>query len=137
MPETITLSDVNSLAAEPEDWPPIESVSYQPQTLNQLIRSESAVEENDKRVLARIVRREELETLHSVRHHRRPRTILHALLLEDGQSRAQLAALTESNPLEEKFDRTLYALREVGLILVDSDSKVERYRLAGIPSEPI
>jgi len=142
MPEIMSLSDVDNFAASEEVWPSLVTSNYRPQSVADIIMSDVREEVVDREAargsVAEIARQEQLATLYSVRESARPRTILHALLLEDGQSSAQIAALIGCNPLDKIFLQGVFALREIGMIVVDPNSKIDRYSLASVtPSDAI
>ena len=138
----MALDDVDVLAVSEEAWPSIMESNYRPQSvaeviINDLMRGVESHHSLDgspseELSITEIARPEQLATLHSVKESARPLTILHALLLEDGQSAAQIASLIGCSPVNELFLERLFALRELGLIAVNPESKIDRYSLPAV-----
>ena len=76
------------------------------------------------------LRRQLLDTGRSIRRGSGPETVLHALLLEDGQTLGRVAAKLHKDPRDCEFDLT--ALVDMGWVQVDDSGPLKRYTLPGI-----
>lgn len=83
-----------------------------------------------ERELKDAFRRQLLETGRSIRTGRGPRTVLHALLLEDGQTLGRIAAKLHSDPRD--LELSLSILVDIGWVQVDDSGPLKRYTLPGI-----
>jgi hypothetical protein len=76
-----------------------------------------------------LVQSEWAYTFQSLRENARPQTILHALISEDRLSRAEIAAIIGTDPVDAGFRETLSALEEVRVVHGFREDEVVRYVL--------
>jgi hypothetical protein len=127
--EHISLDQVESYSTSLEPMPPVLHSNYVPQTVADLIRrdlTEGMPSEEDIEAVRRLSDQEYQETLQSIRTSIKPKTILHAITLEDGQSEAQLAERL-GGPVDQG---RLHALTQTGMLVRASlDGETTRYWL--------
>lgn len=95
MPESALLSEVYAYDLD-DEMPPIEEANFDQQSLPALLAAVEGVPTREE--LRLLARNELLRTMQSIREDSRPSTVLHVLLLEDSQSRAEIAAALRCEP---------------------------------------